>query len=190
MVLTLNRLCNKSFQPLCALLTVSMFLTDGLVYLAAKPTSCWTNNEERGGRKNGVWERTQDAIYILFMQVLDLFFLLFLNLEYAEDWEFGEKLELWGFIYEESSRFPNLPPETETCHCSCFTDSMGSHSSKSGVTVLLVFCKELSIPPWQWCSFWRSFQDSGCTRLCFQGFMLVWNARSYHQASSPSELLC
>lgn len=73
MVLTLNRLRNKSFQPPCALLTVSMFLTDGLVYLTVKPTSCWTNNEGRGGRKNGVWERTQDAIYILIMQVLDLF---------------------------------------------------------------------------------------------------------------------
>lgn len=64
-ILTLHKLSNMSFQPLCVhTLTVSMFLTDGLVYLTAKPTSCWTNNEE-GGREeeSGVGENAGCHLY-------------------------------------------------------------------------------------------------------------------------------
>lgn len=77
-------------------------------------------NKQWGKRREeewGVGENTGCHLYFIYASVG--FFFLFLNLGYAEDWEFGDKLELWGFIYEESSRFPSLPPETEACHYSC-----------------------------------------------------------------------
>lgn len=94
-----------------------MFLTDGLVYLAAKPTSCWTNNEGRGGRRNGVWERTQDAIYIFIYASVGFFFLI-LCTQQTENW--GEngplRLHLWGVFKEKISK--PLSRDSEACHYS------------------------------------------------------------------------
>lgn len=51
-----------------------------------------------------------------------------------------------------------------------WTDTIRSHGSVSLVRL------SLSLPGRD-VPFGEFFQDSACTRLCFQGFMLVWNAR-------------
>lgn len=61
-----------------------------LVDLAAKPTSCGTNNEGRGGKKNGVWESTQDAICIFIYASVGFF----LKYCVCGGWRIGEKMEL------------------------------------------------------------------------------------------------
>ena len=169
-----------------------MFLTDGLVYLAAKPTSCWTNNEERGGRKNGVWERTQDAIYIFIYASVGLFFFKYCV---CGRLRIGEKMELWGFIYEESSkrRLLNLPPETEglviTLIC---TDIMGSHPIE-WIELLgyKSFVRRSVHQALAVVFFWEKLSRFRLYSVLLSRFYAhVWNVRSPHWASSLSELLC
>lgn len=168
-----------------------MFLTDGLVYLAAKPTSCWTNNEERGGRKNGVWERTQDAIYIFIYASVGFFFQYCI----CGRLRIGEKMELWGFIYEESSkrRLLNLPPETLrlviTLIC---TDIMGSRATEwMELLGYKSFVRRSVHQALAVVFHWEKLTRFRLYKVLFSRFYAcVWNDRSCHWASSLSELLC
>lgn len=130
LILTLNRLRNMSFQPLCVCARVvnCFHVFDRWLGVPRSEANILLNKQwgKRREEEWGVGENTGCHLYFYLCKCW-----IFLKYCICGRLRIGEKMELWGFIYEESSkrRLLNLPPETErlviTLIC---TDIMGSHA--------------------------------------------------------------